>query len=51
MRRNGYVVRVDNVQSLGGIIKFVNALNISHTSAVESIDLKEKMAVYIIRLL
>ncbi|MDW3957427.1 exopolyphosphatase [Staphylococcus saprophyticus] len=37
---------LDNVQSLGGIIKFVNALNISHTSAVESIDLKEKDGEY-----
>ena len=33
---------VDTIQALGGIIKFVNALNISHTSFVEEVKLKEK---------
>lgn len=33
---------VDTIQALGGIIKFVNALNISHTSFVEEINLKKK---------
>ncbi|WP_436861456.1 exopolyphosphatase [Staphylococcus caeli] len=32
---------LDNIQHLGGIIKFVNALNISHTSAVERVELVE----------
>ncbi|MGF7193318.1 exopolyphosphatase [Staphylococcus pasteuri] len=30
----------DTIQALGGIIKFVNALNISHTSFVEEVELK-----------
>jgi len=30
---------LDNIQFLGGIIKFVNALNISHTSPVEKLEL------------
>ncbi|MBL7564746.1 exopolyphosphatase [Staphylococcus saccharolyticus] len=33
---------VDTLQALGGIIKFVNALNISYTSFVEEVKLKEK---------
>ncbi len=32
----------DTIQALGGIIKFVNALNISHTSFVEEVELKPK---------
>ena len=32
----------ETIQSLGGIIKFVNALNISHTSFVEEVELKAK---------
>ena len=31
---------IDTIQILGGIIKFVNALNISHTSFVEDVSLK-----------
>lgn len=31
---------IDTIQALGGIIKFVNALNISHTSFVEDVELK-----------
>lgn len=36
---------VDTIQALGGIIKFVNALNISHTSFVEEVKLKEKKTI------
>lgn len=32
----------ETIQALGGIIKFVNALNISHTSFVEEVELKAK---------
>ncbi|MDK9845739.1 MULTISPECIES: exopolyphosphatase [Staphylococcus] len=32
---------LDNIQSLGGIIKFVNALNVSHTSSVEQVELQQ----------
>ncbi|WP_170006907.1 exopolyphosphatase [Staphylococcus nepalensis] len=31
---------LDNIQFLGGIIKFVNALNISHTNPVERLELR-----------
>ncbi|WP_437272380.1 exopolyphosphatase [Staphylococcus succinus] len=31
---------LDNIQYLGGIIKFVNALNISHTNSVDRIELQ-----------
>lgn len=33
---------IDTIQTLGGIIKFINALNISHTSFVEDVVLKKK---------
>lgn len=32
---------VDTVQALGGIIKFINALNISQTSFVVDVELKK----------
>ena len=32
---------IETIQALGGIIKFVNALNISQTSFVEDVTLKE----------
>ena len=35
----------DTIQALGGIIKFVNALNISHTSFVEEVELKPKKTI------
>lgn len=42
-KQNGFSGKeVDTIQALGGIIKFVNALNISHTSFVEEVKLKEK---------
>lgn len=36
----------DNIQYLGGIIKFVNALNISHTSSVDKVNLTEEDGQY-----
>lgn len=33
---------IDTIQALGGIIKFINALNISHTSFVDDVELKKK---------
>ncbi|MDU1274524.1 MAG: exopolyphosphatase [Staphylococcus epidermidis] len=33
---------IDTIQALGGIIKFANTLNISHTSFVEEVKLKAK---------
>ncbi|MGW7899566.1 exopolyphosphatase [Staphylococcus shinii] len=39
---------LDNIQYLGGIIKFVNALNISHTNAVERLNLKKENGEYIL---
>ena len=32
---------IETIQALGGIIKFVNALNISQTSFVQDVSLKE----------
>ncbi|WP_204180324.1 exopolyphosphatase [Staphylococcus sp. GDY8P76P] len=37
---------LDYIQFLGGIIKFVNALNISHTSPVERVALQEEDGAY-----
>lgn len=37
---------LDNIQALGGIIKFINALNISQTSAVDRIYLKKEKGDY-----
>lgn len=37
---------LDHIQFLGGIIKFVNALNISHTSPVERVALQEEDGAY-----
>ena len=37
---------LDTIQSLGGIIKFINALNISQTNVVDRIYLKKEKGDY-----